>query len=130
MKKKWLYLVIIMIVIIGIGGNFYMKKNVEQKEQELIDIEKELIVALKNTFADVKSVKIEENSGKHKQTGSYRIFVNMENLENESVTFSIIYVTGEKTLDNYVLADETIQKEGETLTSISVSYSDGKEEEL
>lgn len=110
MKKKALFLIIGLLIIIW-GGKVYMDKRAEQKEAEKIEAERMSVVALKNTFSDIKSVEIEKSSY-NEMTDSYRVFVKMMNQEGMSVKFSYSF---EKPKPNktggYILKDEKVQVE-------------------
>lgn len=51
-----------------------MDKRKADQEKDLIEVERESIVVLKETFSDIKEVKIDK-TGHNQSTGSYRIFV-------------------------------------------------------
>ncbi len=59
-KIRKFSLAILLIVILGIGGKVYMDKREVQKQQDLLAVEKQSVKVLKNTFADIKEVKVEE----------------------------------------------------------------------
>ncbi|EME3499615.1 hypothetical protein VD177_000623, partial [Enterococcus faecium] len=86
-KIRKFSLAILLIVILGIGGKVYMDKREVQKQQDLLAVEKQSIKVLKNTFADIKEVKIEK-SARNEMTGAYRMFVTMINNHDESVYFT------------------------------------------
>lgn len=71
-KIRKLSLAILLIVILGIGGKVYMDKREVQKQQDLLAVEKQSVKVLKNTFADIKEVKI-ERTGYNNITGFYHI---------------------------------------------------------
>ncbi|MBP2097651.1 hypothetical protein J2Z52_000460 [Enterococcus rivorum] len=106
-----------------------MDKREEKKEQELLAVEKQSVNALKNTFADIAEVKIEQ-TGYNSMTGSYNMIVTMTNTEGESVYFSYGFVKDSGEIADYGVEDEDIQKEGKTTDKIKVVYSNGEEEEL
>jgi hypothetical protein len=124
MKRKIL-LIVILIIIIGIGGKWYMDAKVKE---ENIEIEKLVGIAIKNTFKDIGSVKIVENKGKNNATGSYMLVISMENKEKKKVDFNVIYVKGEKRIENYGIRNREVQKEGTTNNKITLTYSDGRVE--
>ncbi len=86
-KIRKFSLAILLIVILGIGGKVYMDKREVQKQQDLLAVEKQSIKVLKNTFADIKEVKIEK-SARNEMTGSYRIVILMTNKQDQSIYFS------------------------------------------
>ncbi|TXL62542.1 hypothetical protein FHP05_12105 [Cerasibacillus terrae] len=130
MKKKWVFLVIGLLLIIGIGGKIFMDQKEAEKEVEKIEAERMSVEALKNTFADIKSVEFEK-SGYNVMTGSYRMFVKMTNQEGKSVRFSYSY---EKSTPyetgGYMLKDEEVQIEGITTNKVQVIYSNKVEGEV
>jgi len=64
-----------------------MDKREAQKQQDLLAVEKQSVKVLKNTFADIKEVKIEK-SARNEMTGSYRIVILMTNKQDQSIYFS------------------------------------------
>ena len=64
-KIRKFSLAILLIVILGIGGKVYMDKREVQRQKDLLAVEKQSVKVLKNTFADIKEVKINE-AGKMK----------------------------------------------------------------
>ena len=59
-KIRKLSLAILLIVILGIGGKVYMDKREAQRQKDLLAVEKQSVKVLKNTFADIREVKVEE----------------------------------------------------------------------
>ena len=60
-KKVWLIIIIGLLIVIGVGGKVFMDNQrdrevtQEQKvEAEKIEAERMSVVALKNTFADIR----------------------------------------------------------------------------
>ncbi|MDV4518247.1 hypothetical protein NNE63_03040, partial [Enterococcus faecium] len=67
-KIRKLSLAILFIIILGIGGKVYMDKREVQRQKDLLAVEKQSVKVLKNTFADIKEVKIEK-SARNEMTG-------------------------------------------------------------
>ncbi|HFD1711497.1 hypothetical protein HV390_12155 [Enterococcus faecium] len=86
-KRRKTIVIILTILTIGIGGKFYMDKREAQKQRDLLAVEKQSVKVLKNTFADIKEVKIEK-SARNEMTGSYRIVILMTNKQDQSIYFS------------------------------------------
>ena len=86
-KIRKLSLAILFIIILGIGGKVYMDKREVQRQKDLLAVEKQSVKVLKNTFADIKEVKIEK-SARNEMTGSYRIVILMTNKQDQSIYFS------------------------------------------
>ncbi|EGP5214775.1 hypothetical protein [Enterococcus faecium] len=126
-KIRKLSLAILLIVILGIGGKVYMDKREAQKQQDLLAVEKQSIKVLKNTFADIKEVKIEK-SARNEMTGAYRMFVTMINNHDESVSFTFGFWKERNELGDYGVENKSIQKEGITVNKIRVIFSNNKEE--
>ena len=61
-KIRKLSLAILFIIILGIGGKVYMDKREVQRQKDLLAVEKQSVKVLKNTFADIKEVKIEKSA--------------------------------------------------------------------
>ncbi|PQF22671.1 hypothetical protein [Enterococcus mundtii] len=120
--------VLISLVMIGIGGKVYIDKREERKAQELLIAEKESVQALKNTFADIAEVKIEQFD-RNEMTGFYGAMVTMTNIKGESVYFDYGFISQTNKLGAYGIEDIDMQKEGITTRKIKVTYSNGQEEE-
>lgn len=126
-KKVFIFIGICLLVVLGIGGKLYMDNREEQKEQELLAVERQSVKVLKNTFTDIKEVNIEQ-TGYNSMTGSYRMLVTMTNIEGKSVYFSYGFWKEQNELGDYGVEDRTVQKEGITKDKIKVIYSDGTED--
>jgi len=131
MNKKWLTVMValfVVVAIIGLGGKVYMDKK---EEAEKIEAERMSVEALKNTFADIKSVEIEK-SEYNEMTGYYSIIVIMTSIDGESIKFDYSFATnhpdeigGWKVVD-----EENVQRKGKTNHSVDVIYSDRSEGEV
>ncbi|CAD5901262.1 hypothetical protein [Carnobacterium maltaromaticum] len=132
-KKSWLLLLIGLVIIIGIGGKIYMdnqkEKAEQQQEKNKLEAEKMSVVALKNMFADIKSVEIEK-TGFNEMTGAYGMVAKMTNHKNESATFSYSFWKKRNEIGGYVLKDDKVQMVGKTLSKVIVVYSNGESEEI
>ncbi len=118
----------VVVAIIGLGGKVYMDKK---EEAEKIEAERMSVEALKNTFADIKSVEIEK-SEYNEMTGYYSIIVIMTSIDGESIKFDYSFATnhpdeigGWKVVD-----EENVQRKGKTNHSVDVIYSDRSEGEV
>jgi|SRR5699024_3584438 len=129
MNKKWVLLVIGLLLVAGIGGKVYMDKREERKEAEKIEAERMSVEALKNTFADIKSIEIEK-SGYDEMTGAYAMFVIMTNQKNESVNFSYTFWKERDKLGSIGIEDEEVQVDGVTTNKVQVIYSNEEEGEV
>src|SRR5690625_7856749 len=101
MKKILIFVIIsflLVAAIIGAGGKIYMDKRAEQKEAEKIEAERMSVKALKNTFAEIKSIEFEE-SEYEMMTGSYTFLIKMTNQNDKSVSFMYIYIKGSEEID-------------------------------
>ncbi|MFC0234481.1 hypothetical protein ACFFIF_10795 [Vagococcus entomophilus] len=129
-KKKWIWLILGVMIILGfIGGKVYMDKREGQSKKELIEVERQSVKALKNTFENIKEVNIQK-IGYNSMTGSYRMLVTMINIEGKSAIFSYGFVKDNSEIDTYVLSNIEVQKEGKTTDKIKVIYSNGEEGEI
>ncbi len=129
MNKKWLIVMIalfVVVAIIGVGGKVYMDKRAES---EKIEVERMSVEALKNTFADIKSVEIEK-SGFDKKTGAFDVFVKVTNQKNASVNFGYTFWIEEKKLGAIIIKDEKVQIDGHTSSKVQVIHSNGEEGEV
>ena len=128
-KRRKTIVIILTILTIGIGGKFYMDKREAQKQRNLLAVEKQSVKVLKNTFADIKEVKVEEFK-KNPVTGSYGALVTMTNNEGKSVYFDYFFSKQMNEISSYGVENEEIQNEGVTTPKIRVIYSNGEAEEV
>ncbi|HGF7586500.1 MULTISPECIES: hypothetical protein [Enterococcus] len=128
-KRRKTIVIILTILAIGIGGKFYMDKREAQKQQDLLAVEKQSVKVLKNTFADIKEVKVEEFK-KKPVTGSYGALVTITNNEGKSVYFDYFFSKQMNEISSYGVENEEIQNEGVTTPKIRVIYSNGEAEEV
>ncbi|WP_275400208.1 hypothetical protein [Enterococcus faecium] len=126
-KRRKTLFIILTILTIGIGGKFYMDKREAQKQQDLLAVEKQSVKVLKNTFVDIKEVKI-ERTGYNNITGFYHTIVILTNIEGKSVTFDYGFIKNDTELSGFAVVNEKIQKEGKTKNKIKVIYSNEEEE--
>ncbi len=128
-KRRKTIVIILTILTIGIGGKFYMYKREAQKQQDLLAVEKQSVKVLKNTFADIKEVKIEQFE-KNDMTGIYEALITMTNTEGKAVYFDYSFTKESNEIDGYGVENEEVQKEGITVDEIIVIYTDGSEEKV
>ena len=128
-KRRKTIVIILTILTIGIGGKFYMDKREAQKQQDLLAVEKQSVKVLKNTFADIKEVKIEQFE-KNDMTGIYEALITMTNTEGKVVYFDYSFTKESNEIDGYGVENEEVQKEGITVDEIIVIYTDGSEEKV
>ena len=137
-QKKIILLVITVFIGLGlgIGGKMYMDQQAEDKAKEeqknLLETERESAIVLKQTFADIKSIEFTDSSGPDRQTGTgaYYMYITLTNNLGESLSFDFIYWKEQHSIGSYILEDENIQKKGTTTNTVSVKYTNGKEEEI
>ncbi|MCD3442155.1 hypothetical protein [Streptococcus equi] len=118
---------IIVVLLIGllIGGKITMDK---WRDKELLLVEKRLVRALKNTFADIQTIKIDK-CDQNDVTGSYGMNITMTNIEGQTVSFFLTFWKNNNEIGAYTITNEQLQKEGKTKTSVKVIYSNGLEDE-
>ncbi|EME8252111.1 hypothetical protein K6J32_000421 [Enterococcus faecium] len=126
-KRRKTIVIILTILTIGIGGKFYMDKREAQKQQDLLAVEKQSVKVLKNTFADIKEVKVEELK-KNPVTGSYGALVTMTNNEGKSVYFDYSFWKERNELGGFGIENRAVQKTGVTIKRVKVIFSNGQEE--
>ncbi|MDA5327453.1 hypothetical protein [Enterococcus lactis] len=127
-KRRKTIVIILTILTIGIGGKFYMDKREAQRQQDLLAVEKQSIKVLKNTFADIREVKINE-AEKNEKTGSYGMHITLITINNETVSFSYTFWKEQNKIGSYSIENRNIQKKGITKEKVKVTYTN-KEEEL
>ncbi len=127
-KRRKTIVIILTILTIGIGGEFYMDKREMQRQKDLLAVEKQSVKVLKNTFADIKEVKINE-AGKNEKTGSYGMHITLITINNETVSFSYTFWKEQNKIGSYSIENRNIQKKGITKEKVKVTYTN-KEEEL
>ena len=135
-NKIWLFVVIGLLIVIGIGGKVFMDnqkdKEVMSNQQnaaEKIETEKMSVVALKNRYADIQSVEFEKSVYDEK-TGSYGMFIKMTNQKNESVNFSYSFSKESGKIGLNVVKDREVQVRGVTTNKVRVIYSNKDEGEV
>jgi hypothetical protein len=135
-KKVWLLIVIGLLLVVGIKVFMENEKDraitKEQKvEAEIIEAERMSVVALKKTFADIKSVEFEK-SHYNKMTGFYSMLVKMTNVDEEFVVFDYMFTTNKPNeIEGWGVIDkEKVQIKGETKSKVNVIYTNGREEEV
>lgn len=131
MKKKWaiIFLLICLVIAVGIGGKIILDNKKEKQEKELINVERQSVIALKEKFSNIKEVEINK-SGHNPSTGSYRMFVTMTNLKNETVTFSYGFWNKNKEIGDIGIENPSIQTKGITGEKIKVIFTNGEVESL
>ncbi|EGP4988577.1 TPA: hypothetical protein QFK82_001168 [Enterococcus faecium] len=127
-KRRKTIVIILTILTIGIGGKFYMDKREAQRQKDLLAVEKQSVKVLKNTFADIREVKINE-AGKNEKTGSYGMHITLITINNETVSFSYTFWKEQNKIGSYSIENRNIQKKGITKEKVKVTYTN-KEEEL
>ena len=127
-KRRKTIVIILTILTIGIGGKFYMDKREVQRQKDILAVEKQSIKVLKNTFADIREVKINE-AGKNEKTGSYGMHITLITINNETVSFSYTFWKEQNKIGSYSIENRNIQKKGITKEKVKVTYTN-KEEEL
>ncbi|WP_254908771.1 hypothetical protein, partial [Enterococcus sp. 7D2_DIV0200] len=121
--------VLCLLVFLGLGGKYYMDERKKDQEKELIEIERQSVIVLKNTFSDIKEVNIEK-TGHNKATGSYRMFVDVTGNNGETAKFTYSFWKERDEIGSYGIVNSNVQKEGITASKVKVTYSDGKEGEV
>ncbi|HHJ3910701.1 TPA: hypothetical protein ACQJIW_002195 [Enterococcus faecium] len=126
-KRRKTIVIILTILTIGIGGKFYMDKREMQRQKDLLAVEKQSVKVLKNTFADIREVKVEEFK-KNPVTGSYGALVTMTNNEGKSVYFDYSFWKERNELGGFGIENRAVQKTGVTIKRVKVIFSNGQEE--
>ncbi|WP_025479566.1 hypothetical protein [Enterococcus faecium] len=126
-KRRKTIVIILTILTIGIGGKFYMDKREMQRQNDLLAVEKQSVKVLKNTFADIREVKVEEFK-KNPVTGSYGALVTMTNNEGKSVYFDYSFWKERNELGGFGIENRAVQKTGVTIKRVKVIFSNGQEE--
>ncbi|RCT58062.1 hypothetical protein B1139_13685 [Enterococcus faecium] len=126
-KRRKTIVIILTILTIGIGGKVYMDKREAQRQKDLLAVEKQSVKVLKNTFADIREVKVEEFK-KNPVTGSYGALVTMTNNEGKSVYFDYSFWKERNELGGFGIENRAVQKTGVTIKRVKVIFSNGQEE--
>src|SRR5699024_5243772 len=111
MNKKWMVVIIsllLLVVLIGVGGKMYMDKRAKHKEDEKIEIGGKPVEALKERYANIKTVEIEKTAY-NKMTGAYSLYVKMTNDKRESVNFSYTFWEKREEIGAAGLENEEVQ---------------------
>ena len=135
-KKIWLFVVLGLLLVVGIGGKVFMdyqkdrEDTREQKvEEALIEVERMSVVALKNRYADIQSVEFEK-SVYDEMTGTYGMFIKMTNQKMESVSFRYSFWKESGKIGLNVVKDREVQVRGVTTNKVLVIYSNKDEGEV
>ena len=128
-KKIWLFLAIVLVIVGGVGGKWYMDKK-EAKEKQLIEWQRVAAKQIKNTFADVEEVHFDGKTLDENWLSGYtgvelKILTNFG--EIGYLNISLPRDEEDKTLSSYIGEDT---KEGVTKGKIKVIYTDNSTEEL
>ncbi|GEM_PF-1140952 len=139
-KRKMLILALLVVGLVGVGitgGKYYMNEKAEKEKVELqtsdysIAQEKILAKQMKNTFADIRSIKFDKNTiYKNEMTGYTSVSASILTANDE---FSIEVDFPEKnknidsTLDGFLGKGGQL---GETKDLIITWFTDGKDEEI
>ncbi len=132
MKKKNILIIcglIALAIIIGIGGKVYMDKREEKRAQDLLDVERQSVMVLKDTFADISEIKFNA-TGTNDMTGSYGMYITMKNESGQEVSFSFIFWKERNKIGSYIINDREVQKEGSTRARVHVIFSNNTEEDI
>src|SRR5699024_4068004 len=132
MNKKWMVVIIsllLLVVLIGVGEKMYMDKRAKQKEDEKIEIERKSVEALKERYANIKTVEIEKTAY-NKMTGAYSLYVKMTNDKSESDNFSHTCWEKREEIGADGVENEEVQVKGVTKDKVRVIYSNNKEEDV
>src|SRR5699024_803668 len=116
----------LLVVLIGVGGKMYMDKRAKQKEDAKIEIERKSVEALKERYANIKTVEIEKTAY-NTMTGAYSLYVKMTNDKSESVNYSYTFWEKREEIGAAGLENEEVQVKGVTKDKVRVIYSNNKE---
>jgi hypothetical protein len=135
-KKVWLLIVIGLLLVVGMkvfmdNGKDRAITKEQKVEVEIIEAERMSVVALKKTFADIRSVEFEE-SRYNTMTGLYSMIVKMTNIDEEFVVFDYMFTTNRPDeIEGWGVIDkEKVQIKGETKSKVNVIYTNGNVEEI
>jgi hypothetical protein len=135
-KKVWLLIGIGLLLVVGMkvfmdNGKDRAITKEQKVEVEIIEAERMSVVALKKTFADIRSVEFEE-SRYNTMTGLYSMIVKMTNVDEEFVVFDYMFTTNKPDeIEGWGVIDkEKVQIKGETKSKVNVIYTNGSEEEV
>lgn len=131
MKKKWILIFSVFILVGGGLGLFMFNQNREKsKEIEAKNIETMLIKALKNNFSDIKEVKFipKYSGGYDKMTGYWGFAVEITTKYGTASPGTISYNTKNPnetgSMGPLAPTFDEIVKEGRTINTVTVIYSD------
>ncbi|QUW23088.1 hypothetical protein JSQ81_05840 [Sporosarcina sp. Marseille-Q4063] len=137
-KKVRLFIVIGLLFVVGMAGKVFLDNQEdrevtrEQKvEAEIIEVERMSVVALKKTFANIKSIEFEQIHY-NEMTGFYSMIVKMTNADEEFVVFDFMFITTRPNdIEGWgVINKEKVQIRGETKSKVNVIYTNGNVEEI
>ena len=107
-----------------------MDKRAAQKEADLIEAERMSVIALKNTFQDIKSVEFLYSYYEPVPDG-YTFLVQMTNQQGKTIEFDYSFFKKDKKIMSYLVVDKYgVQIKGETTRKVQITYSNGEKEVL
>ncbi len=131
MKKNILIIlgIIATFIIIGIAGKIYTDNREEKKALDLLDVERQSVMVLKDTFADISEFKFIA-SARNDMTGSYGLSITMKNDAGKEVSFSFTFWKERNEIGSYMINDRAVQKKGSTQKKVHVIFSNNTEEDI
>ena len=107
-----------------------MDKRAAQKEADLIEAERMSVIALKNTFQDIKSVEFLYTSYEP-IPDVYFTTVRMSNNEGKTAEFGYSFFKSRDKITSFEVVDKNgVQTKGETTEKVQITYSNGEKEEI
>lgn len=139
-KRKMLILALLVVVLVGvgiIGGKYYMNEKAEKEKVELqtsdYSIEQERILAkqIKNTFADIRSIKFDKDTiYKNEMTGYTSVSASILTA-NDEFSIEVDFPEKNKNIDSTL--DGFLGKGGQlggTKDLIITWFTNGKDEKI
>lgn len=130
MKRKWLILLIGLVLLSVCAGKLYINNQKELQQKKTNEAERMSVVKLKETFAGIESVKFNIAHNQGIQDGyTMDVSVTSETNDNSS-TLRFTYWWKSQIISDIGYTKGTTLTKGVTLEKVNVTYLNGEESEL
>ena len=126
MKRKWLILLIGLVLLSVCAGKLYINNQKELQQKKTNEAERMSVVKLKETFAGIESIKF---NIAHKDGYTMDVSVTSETNDNSS-TLRFTYWWKSQIISDIGYTKGTTLTKGVTLEKVNVTYLNGEESEL
>lgn len=130
MKRKWLIFLIGLVLLSICVGKLYITNQKELEQKKTNEAERMSVVKLKETFADIESVKFNIAHNQGIQDG-YTMDVSVTSETNDTPsTLRFTYWWKSKIISDIGFIKGSTLTKGVTLEKVNVTYLNGEESEI